>query len=58
MSGRGYEGKDGVEGEEPMFDSGLEREGALGGARPEERIGSEDPVKRDAAVAAAATLIS
>jgi hypothetical protein len=29
---------------------------APGGARPEENIGSEDPVRRDAAVAAAATL--
>jgi hypothetical protein len=28
----------------------------LGGARPEDRIGSDDPVKREAAVAAAATL--
>lgn len=26
------------------------------GAKPEERIGSEEPVRRDAAVAAAATL--
>lgn len=29
---------------------------AFGGARPDERIGSEDPVRREAAVAAAATL--
>lgn len=28
----------------------------LGGARPEDKIGSDDPVKREAAVAAAATL--
>jgi hypothetical protein len=28
----------------------------LGGARPEDKIGSDDPVKRDAAVAAATTL--
>jgi hypothetical protein len=28
----------------------------VGGARPEDKIGSEDPVKREAAVAAAATL--
>lgn len=27
-----------------------------GGARPEERMGSEDPVSKEAAVAAAATL--
>jgi hypothetical protein len=30
----------------------------VGGARPEDKIGSEDPVKREAAVAAAATLRS
>jgi hypothetical protein len=30
----------------------------LGGARPEDKIGSDDPVKREAAVAAAATLRS
>jgi hypothetical protein len=29
---------------------------APGGAKPEENIGSDDPVRRDAAVAAAATL--
>lgn len=28
----------------------------LGGVRPEDKIGSDDPVKREAAVAAAATL--
>jgi hypothetical protein len=28
----------------------------LGGARPEDKIGSDDPVKREAAVAAATTL--
>lgn len=28
----------------------------IGGARPEDRIGSDDPVKREAAVAAATTL--
>jgi hypothetical protein len=29
----------------------------LGGARPEDRIGSDDPVKREAAVAAATRLV-
>ena len=29
----------------------------LGGARPEDRMGSDDPVKREAAVAAATTLV-
>lgn len=30
--------------------------GGLGVARPEDKIGSDDPVSKDAAVAAAATL--
>jgi hypothetical protein len=37
----------------PMLLEGL---AAPGGAKPEENIGSDDPVRRDAAVAAAATL--
>jgi len=30
--------------------------GEIGGARPEDRMGSDEPVRREAAVAAAATL--
>lgn len=39
-----------------MLELVLEMRGEAGGESPEENIGSDEPVRRDAAVAAAATL--
>ncbi len=47
---------EGVEGEEGGGEEEVFVESDVGGAKPEERIGSDEPVSREAAVAAAATL--